>query len=94
MGNTDRVHGKFCKKVLRISRSAARMSAKGDLGREGRSGQILSAATKYWDRVKHSLNQLPMRHCYKWQVGQPMVECWAQKLRVEQDRIGLGWAMC
>jgi hypothetical protein len=50
----DTVEGRFCKKVLRIPRSAANRAAESELGREGRRGKILTYVAKYWVRVKQS----------------------------------------
>lgn len=32
-----------------------------------------------------------MRHCFQWQVGQPRVDYWAQRIREEPNTIGLGY---
>jgi hypothetical protein len=87
----DGIQGNLCKKVLRIPRNVVKEAAKSELGLDSRRGKILSAATKYWVRVMQSVDEEPVRQCYKWQVGQPRVECWARRLREELDTIRLGY---
>jgi hypothetical protein len=57
MGNgglVEEIQGKFCKKVLRIPRNAARWEAENEIGRESMGGNILCAAIKYWISLKQS----------------------------------------
>jgi hypothetical protein len=53
--------------------------------------KILICATKYWVRVRRSVKEERVRHCFQWQVGQQRVDYWAQRLREEPDTIGLGY---
>jgi hypothetical protein len=77
----DGIQGKFCKKVLRIPRNAAKREAENEFGRDSMRDNILCAAIKYWTSLKKSARAVPVRLCYDWQVGQPKVECWTGRLR-------------
>lgn len=85
----DGIQRKFCKKVLRIPRNAAKREAENEIGRESMRGNNLCAAIKYWISLKHSARAEPVRLCYDWQVGQLKVECWARRLSEELDTVGL-----
>lgn len=85
----EEMQGKFCKKVLRIPRNAARREAENEIGRDSMTGNIPYTAIKYWISLQQSARAETARLCYDWQVGQPKVECWARRLREELDTVGL-----
>jgi hypothetical protein len=45
---TDIIHGRLCKKILRIPRFAANGVAELELGRDSRRGKVLCIAVQYW----------------------------------------------
>jgi hypothetical protein len=49
---TDIIHGRFCKKILRVPRLAANGVAELELGRDSRRGKALCLAAKYWLRIR------------------------------------------
>jgi hypothetical protein len=49
--------------------------------------EIPICATKYWVRVRQSVKEEQERRCFKWQVGQPKMEYWAQRLRDSPIRL-------
>jgi hypothetical protein len=46
----DRVHGRFCKKILGLPRCAVSGMSGMELGRESRRGKAMWLAVKYWQR--------------------------------------------
>jgi hypothetical protein len=56
--------GKFCKKVLRIPRNAAKGAVEIEVARDTRRGKILCAEIEHWIRVKQSAEVEPMRQDY------------------------------
>ena len=87
------IQGKFCKKMLRNSKNAAKRAAGSELGRDSRRGKILCTVIKYRVRVKQSAEEELVEHCYERQVGQLRVERWTRRLREELDTVGLGYML-
>jgi hypothetical protein len=85
------IQDKFCKKVLRIPRNAAKGAVEIEVARDTRRGKILCAEIEHWIRVKPSAEVESTRQDYDWQVGQPRVECRDRRLREELDTIGFGY---
>jgi hypothetical protein len=49
----DRIHGRFCKKILDLPRCAANGITEMELGRDGRRGKAMWVAVKFWQRTMH-----------------------------------------
>jgi hypothetical protein len=47
----DRLHGRFCKKILGLPRCAANGMAETELGRDSRRGKAMWLAVKYWQQI-------------------------------------------
>jgi hypothetical protein len=63
----DKIHGRFCKKILGVPRCAANGAAEIELGRDRRRGKIISLTLKYWQRILRMDNQELVKKCYDWQ---------------------------
>jgi hypothetical protein len=50
---SDRTHGRFCKKILQVPRFAAKAVAEFETGRDSRRGKVMSMVVKYWLRILH-----------------------------------------
>jgi hypothetical protein len=48
---TDKIHGRFCKKILGVPRCAANGAAEIELGRDSRRGKTMRLTLKYWQRI-------------------------------------------
>jgi hypothetical protein len=63
--DVDRIHGRFCKKILRLPRCAANGVAEMELGRYSGRGKAMWLAVKYWQRIMHMDIRDPVRQCYE-----------------------------
>jgi phosphorylcholine metabolism protein LicD len=63
----DKIHGKFCKKILGAPRCTANGAAAIELGRDSRRGKTMSLTLKYWQRILRMANQELVKKCYDWQ---------------------------
>jgi hypothetical protein len=57
----ERIQGKYCKKVLRISINAATREAENEIGRDSRRGNILCSVIKYRTSLEQSAHAEPAR---------------------------------
>jgi hypothetical protein len=87
----DRIHGRFCKKILGLPRCAANGVAEMELGRNSRRGKAMWLAVKYWQRIMHMDIQDPVRQCYEWQKGNVRFESWTKKMKGESESTGLAY---
>jgi hypothetical protein len=62
------IHGRLCKKILRIPRFAANGVAEVELGGDSRRGKVLCLAVKYWLRTVQTDKEELVRVCFEWQV--------------------------
>jgi hypothetical protein len=85
----ERIHGRFCKKILRLPRCVANGMAEMEVGRHSRRGKAMWLAVQYWKRIMHMDIQDPDRHCYEWQNGDMRFESWAKRVKEELESIGL-----
>jgi hypothetical protein len=53
----DKIHGRFCNKILGVPRRAANGAAEIELGRDSRRGKTMSLTLKYWQRILCMDNQ-------------------------------------
>jgi hypothetical protein len=83
---TDKIHRRFCKKLIQVSRSAVNGAAELEFGRNDRRGEVLCAWVEYWIRIMHLDTQDLVRECYEWQIHNLNVESWARKLKAELDK--------
>jgi hypothetical protein len=84
----DKIHCRFCKIILGVSRFSANNMAELELGRDSRRGKVLSMIAKYWLCLLHtdSLEIIKMYH--EWQINNLKVEGSANKLKGELEEIG------
>jgi hypothetical protein len=64
---TDKIHGRFCKKILGLPRCAANGAAEIELGRDSRRGKTMRLTLKYWQRILRMANQELVKKWYDWQ---------------------------
>jgi hypothetical protein len=62
----DRIHGRFCKKILGVPRCEANGVAEMELGRDSRKRKAMWLAVQCWQRIMHMDIQDPARQCYEW----------------------------
>jgi hypothetical protein len=79
----DRIHGRFCKKILGLPRCAVNGMAEMVLGRDSRRGKAMWLAVKYWQRITHMDIRDPVRQCYERQKGNMRFKSWAKKVEEE-----------
>jgi hypothetical protein len=74
----DKIHGRFCKKILGVPRCAANGAAEIELGRD-RRGKTMSLTLKYWQRILCVDNQELVKKCNDWQKDNIKSDSWAKK---------------
>jgi hypothetical protein len=86
---TDKIHGKFCEKILGVPRCAANGAAEIELGRDSRRGKTMSLTLKYWQRILRMNNQELLKKCYDWQKDNIKSDSWVKRVKEELEKIGL-----
>jgi hypothetical protein len=74
----DIIHGRLCKKILRIPRFATNGVAELELGRDSRRGKVLCRAVKYWQRTLQMDKKELVRVCNDWQANNLEFGSWAR----------------
>lgn len=64
-GKMTKIHGMFCKKILKTRRCAANMVTEWQLGSDSTRGKALCVTGKYWLRLFHVDVQDIVRHFYE-----------------------------
>jgi hypothetical protein len=85
----DKIHGRFCKKILGVPRCAANGAAEIELGRDNRRGKTMSLTLKYWQRILRMDNQELVKKCYDWQKDNKKSDSWAKRVKEELEKTGL-----
>jgi hypothetical protein len=86
---TDETPGRFCKKQIKVLRSAVNGVAELELGRNSRRGKVLCTTVMYWIRITHMDTSDLIREYYKWQINNLKAEGWARKLKAKLYKLGL-----
>jgi hypothetical protein len=85
----DKIHGRFCKKILGVPRCAANGAAEIELGRDNRRGKTMSLTLKYWQRILRMDNQELVKKSRDWQIDNIKSDSWAKRVKEELEKIGL-----
>jgi hypothetical protein len=85
----DKIHGRFCKKVLGVPRCAANEAAEIELVRDSRTGKTMRLTLKYWQRILRMDNQESVKKCYDWQKDNIKSDSWAKIVKEELEKIDL-----
>jgi hypothetical protein len=85
----DKIHGRFCKKILWVPRCAGNGAAEIKLGRDSRRGKTMSLTLKFWQRILCMDNQELIKKCCVWQKDNIKSDCWAKRVKEELENIGL-----
>jgi hypothetical protein len=88
---TDKIHGRSCKKILRLPRCAANGVAEMELRTDSRRGKAVWLTVKYWQRIMHMGIEDPVRQCYEWKKGNMRFESWAKAIKQELESVGLAY---
>jgi hypothetical protein len=78
---TDKIHGRFCKKILGVPQCAANGAAEIELGRDSKRGKTMSLTLKYCQRILRMANQELVKKCYDWQKDNIKSDSWAKRVR-------------
>jgi hypothetical protein len=86
----DKIHSRFCKKILGVPRCVANGAAEIELGRDSRRGKIMSLTLKYWHRILCMDNQEFVKKCYDWQKDNIKSDSRAKRVKGELEKNWLG----
>jgi hypothetical protein len=87
----DKVHSRFCKRIIGIPNYAANGFVEMELGKERRRGRCLGQILKYWYHVMCLEKEGLIKQCYEWQNYNMGVKSWAMELKEELHNIGLAF---
>jgi hypothetical protein len=73
----DKVHIRFCKKIIGVSNCAADGFAEMELAMGCRRGKCLGQVLKYWYHVMCLESEEVVKHCYEWQKCNMGIGSWA-----------------
>jgi hypothetical protein len=75
----DKIHGRFCKKILGVLRCAANGAAEIEKGKDSRKGRTMSLTLKYWQRILRMDNQELVKKCNDRQKDNTKSDSWPKK---------------
>jgi hypothetical protein len=79
----DKVHSRFCKKLIGVPNCAANGFVEMELSRESRREKCLVQILKYWYQIMDLEIEEPIKQCYEWQKNNMGVKSWAMELKTE-----------
>jgi hypothetical protein len=83
----DKIHSRFCKKVLGIPRCAANGAAEIKLSRESWRGKSMSLTLKYSQRILRMDCHEVVKKCYVWQRDTIKFESWSKERKRNWKRL-------
>ena len=88
---SDILHHKFCKWILRVHHTMPNNIARGELGRHSLIGQQHARALKYWTRLT-AMPDTRLTKAYIWQLGwcERNITCWTGHIRKLLCSYGFG----
>jgi hypothetical protein len=89
MKEIDKIHGRICKKILGILRSAANGVTELKLGRDRRRGKVMSTLVRYSQKILQMDKDDLVRVCYDLQINNAQDAGWAKTLKKDLNKIGL-----